>query len=153
MLKILLCADNHGDRASLEKILSDNPKCDYYFHLGDSGFNAEEIKPFVSVKGNNDWGNDYPRKIVVEIGDHRILLMHGDGYTYSINAMAQMAKNEKCDSLFFGHVHRYYDEKHYGIRMINPGSAFSNRDGSDPCYCIVTIDSDGTMKSEKKNVW
>ena len=52
MLKICLMSDNHGDEYSLSKVLSDNPACDYYIHCGDSLMSEDEIRPFISVKGN-----------------------------------------------------------------------------------------------------
>lgn len=153
MLKIVLCADNHGDYSSIEKILSDNPCADHYFHLGDSSLAPEQIEPFVSIKGNNDWDYEYPKRMIFETGKHRILLMHGDGLTYSLDSLADRTRKEGCDTLFFGHTHRFFDGSKNGIRMINPGSSFCNRDYSDPCYAIVTIGDDGSISVERKSVW
>lgn len=149
MLKICLCSDNHGDRKSLEKILYDNPSCDYYVHAGDSLMYPEELEPFVSVEGNNDYGYDYPKTRILEIGGHRILLIHGHGYTYSLNNFAQKAKENKCDTVFFGHTHVFTDLFHNGIRFINPGSTYYNRDGSTPCYARVFILDDNEIKVER----
>jgi len=141
-VRICVCSDNHGNLESIEKIKNDNPTCDYYFHLGDSNFDEKTLSPFISVQGNNDWEVDYPRQRIVEICNHRILLIHGDGYTYAISGLANKAKHEECDVLMFGHTHEFFDEEYKGIRLINPGSCFHNRDLSSPSYAIVTIDDD-----------
>lgn len=151
-IRICLCSDNHGNEESLNKILNDNPKCDYYFHLGDSHFDEKKLKPFISVKGNNDWEYDFPKKRIVEIMNHRILLFHGDGYTFSEKLLTDKAINEKCDTVFFGHTHMFYDNTYNGIRLINPGSCYHNRDLSNPCYAIVTIESNGIINVERIDI-
>lgn len=144
-IRICVCSDNHGNLEAIEKIKIDNPNCDYYFHMGDSHFNENLLKPFISVEGNNDWEADFPRQRIVEIGNHRILLMHGDGYTYALSGLTNKAKHENCDVVMFGHTHEFLDEEYKGIRLINPGSCWHNRDLTSPCYAIVTIDENGTI--------
>ena len=102
MLKICLCSDNHGDMDSLQQVLSENPACDYYLHCGDSQFSPDEIRPFISIRGNNDWDYDYPKQLILEIGGHRILLIHGHGYTYQMDQFARKARSEHADVVFFG---------------------------------------------------
>lgn len=148
-IRICVCSDNHGNLESIERIKNDNPKCDYYFHLGDSHFDEKTLSPFISVEGNNDWESDFPRQRIIEIKNHRILLIHGDGYTYAVSGLANKAKHENCDVIMFGHTHEFFDEEYKGIRLINPGSCFHNRDLSNPSYAIVTIDNDGTIKVER----
>ena len=148
-MKVCFCSDNHGDYSSIAKILHDNPACDYYVHAGDSLLDPEELRPFISVAGNNDWDFDYPRKRILEYGGHRILLMHGHGYTYNMNGFAARAKEEKCDVVFFGHTHTFTDKTISGIRFINPGSCYFNRDLSAPCYARVYFMDDFSIKAER----
>lgn len=148
MLKLCVVSDNHGDRASIEKILMDNPACDYYFHLGDSLFDEKEIKPFLTVKGNCDY-HDFDKQAIIQIENHRILLIHGDGYTWSMNTFAYKAKQDNVDVVFFGHTHIFYDNIISGIRFINPGSTYHNRDLTPPCYARVFILDDGSIKVER----
>lgn len=145
-------SDNHGDVYSLKKILSDNPACDYYIHCGDSSMSAEQIKPFISVKGNNDWQFDYPKERVLNMGNHNIYVMHGHNYTYSYMMLTEKAKASNCDVLFYGHTHLFSDEVFNGIRMINPGSSSYNRDFSEPCYAIVTINDDDSIDVKRVNL-
>ncbi|MBR5341055.1 MAG: YfcE family phosphodiesterase [Erysipelotrichaceae bacterium] len=149
MLKICLCSDNHGDIDSINKILSDNPACDYYFHCGDSLMPPEEIAPFISVEGNNDWRFDYPSQRIVEVGGHRILIFHGTRYVYSMKAMIEKARLEEVDVVFFGHSHTFYDKTHSNIRFINPGSTLYNRDLSKPSYARVYFLDDGNIRVER----
>lgn len=151
-IRICLCSDNHGNLTSIEKIKQDNPSCDYYFHLGDSHFDEKTLSPFITVEGNNDWEGDFPRQRIFELNGHRILLIHGDGYTYAISGLTNKAKHENCDVIMFGHTHEFFDEEYKGIRLINPGSCYHNRDLSKPSYAIVTIEDDGTIKVERKEI-
>lgn len=149
MLKICLCSDNHNNRDALSKILNDNPTCDYYFHLGDSGMSQDDLYPFISIKGNNDWLNDFPMQRIVNLNNRKILMIHGNGYTDSYNMLINKTRKEKCDVLFFGHIHEFVDDEYMGIRLINPGSCFYNRDLSNPCYARVYIDTLGNIKCER----
>ncbi len=149
MLKICLVSDNHGDLDCIERILSDNPACDYYLHCGDVMAAPENIAPFAAVSGNNDWFFEYPMQMIMEIGGHRILIMHGHKLIYSWNLMVDKAKKEKCDVVFYGHTHSFYDDIHNGIRFINPGSCHYNRDLTAPCYARVYILDDGNIRVER----
>lgn len=147
--KIVLCSDNHGDIDAVRKILNDNPNADYYFHCGDFCDDPTLVSPFVIVKGNNDWDYDLDKQRIFEIGNHRILMIHGNGYTFSIKDLTNKTIDEGCDTVFFGHTHEFYDEMHNGIRMVNPGSCLYNRDYSSPCYARVTIDENDEIIVEK----
>ena len=150
MLRICLASDNHGNMEAIYRILSENQQCDYYLHCGDACADPEDMSPFACVKGNNDWDTDYPRIRIFETRFHRIMMIHGDGYTYFLNRLAKKAKEEKCNIVFYGHTHTFKDEYIDGVRLINPGSCSYNRDFSTPCYAIVTINDDGNMIVEKK---
>ena len=149
MLKICLCSDNHGDMNSINRILTDNPACDYYFHCGDSMLPSEEMEPFVSVEGNNDWSYDYPKDRLFEIGGHRIYMFHGTGYTFSKKLLIDKAKSVKADIVFYGHSHTFTDNEFNKIRFINPGSTLYNRDLTSPSYARVYLLDDGKVRVER----
>ena len=149
MLKICLCSDNHGDMESIQKVLADNPACDYYLHCGDSLVPPEELSPFASVEGNNDWSFDYPASRILEIGGHRIFMFHGTGYTFSKKLMVEKARQAKADIVFFGHTHTFTDEVYHNIRFINPGSTLYNRDLSAPSYARVYLLDNGKVRVER----
>ncbi len=134
---------------SIRKILSDNPACDYYIHCGDSLVPPEEMSPFASVEGNNDWDLDYPKSRKIVLNGRTIFIFHGTGYTFSDKLMIDKAKSEKADVVFYGHTHTFTDELLSNIRFINPGSTLYNRDLTAPSYARVYIDDDGKIFVER----
>ena len=149
MLTIPLVSDNHGETSVIRKILNDNVDSDYYLHCGDSCLDEKSIKPFSSVKGNNDYFYQYPSKKIIELKGNKILITHGTYYTYSLNMLAEYAKEEGCNVVFYGHTHIYFDDYVNGVRLINPGSCYHNRDGSRPCYARINIDDNGKIHSTR----
>ncbi len=144
MKKILLLSDNHHDMRSLQIALQAHPDCDYYLHCGDSEFPKNKLRPFLSVRGNNDYDYSYPREITLDIEGRHILMTHG---SYFEEILVNRAKDLKCDTVFYGHTHTFTDKTLEGIRLVNPGSTRHNRDWSEPCYAIVMIDGkDLTVK-------
>ena len=73
--------------------------------------------------------------------------------TYLVNGhfdmLSEKAKAEGCDIVFFGHTHIPFDKTIGGVRVINPGSIWMNRDGSEPSYMIVTLKGK-TISVERK---
>ena len=147
-VRIVLVSDNHGDRKSLQFIRETYADYDYLIHLGDSDLMAEEMEGFLCVCGNHDiqYHDKVPDYRILEIGAHRIYLCHGHkdflSY-YHYKPMVMHAKAHGCDTVFFGHVHTYHDTELDGVRLLNPGSIFHNRDGSSPTYMLVTINEEG----------
>lgn len=149
-MKIVICSDNHGNDSVLERIVAEHPNADYYWHLGDSeAFTMSQLKPFTSVRGNNDFLFELPISRVMEIGDHRFLLIHGTGILpYDLSPLVEKAKSKECDVVIFGHIHRPVDEIIDGIRLINPGSCNHNRSYAHPTYAIINIDKDNELDLE-----
>ncbi len=139
-MKIVLCSDNHSNFLVLDKILSDNPNADYYWHLGDSESESiDRLLPFVSVLGNNDYLK-LPIYRVIEVDKHRFLLTHGHRFLRNdLNTLLYLAKENNCDVVLYGHTHIFSDVSYKGVRFINPGSCSHNRDGSKPTYAILDI--------------
>ena len=149
MLKIVLAADNHGRIEPLQRILNENPQADYYLHAGDSCLDPERIRPFASVRGNNDYGYDYPDLRIMELCGHRILLFHGTHQAYFDEALADFALNRNTDVVFFGHTHCFQDNECNGVRLINPGSCYRSREIAGPSYARVYIEDDGNIEVER----
>ena len=152
-MKIVVCSDNHSSVKTLEKILKDNPNCDYYWHLGDSeAFSEKELYPFISVQGNNDYLN-LPYCRIIEVGKHRFMLTHGHRHLRGdLNTFYHYAKSNQCDVVLYGHTHMFSDYTYNDVRFINPGSCLYNRDGSEACYAILNINEKGNIKVLKKLV-
>ncbi len=150
-ITIVLISDNHGQKECLTYIRRTYPKADYYIHCGDTELPPYLLDGFAVVQGNNDFYNQYPLRKVLEIGGHRILVTHGhrDMIFGKFEMLAAKAKAFDCDVVFFGHTHIYHDNTYDGVRVLNPGSIWRNRDGSKPSYMIVTIDGD-SITAERK---
>ena len=153
-MQIVLCSDNHGDRKTIDIILARHPKADYYLHCGDSEFTRDMLRPFASVRGNNDYDYSFPKERVVTTPLHNIFMTHGNLYHANVSLMAQRAKEEDCDIVFFGHTHSFYNNVVDYFYFVNPGSTFYNRDMSEPCYALIDIDDvTGEINTQKINVY
>lgn len=142
MEEIILVSDNHGDRKALEYLMNTYPITDYFIHCGDSEMHPYELNGFVSVQGNNDFFEAYPNEKVITIGEHNILVVHGHRHMIfgQPQMLANYASKKGCDLAFFGHSHIPQDITVNGVRCLNPGSIWHNRDGSKPSYMVVHLD-------------
>ena len=140
-IRIVLISDNHMLKSCIEDVRRKHPDADYYFHCGDCEMPKYLLDGFACVQGNNDFYGEFPLRLVLEIGGHRFLLTHGhrDMFYGRYDMLAKRAKQMDCDVVCFGHTHRYFDETVDGVRLLNPGSIWHNRDGSDPSYMIITL--------------
>lgn len=153
MKKIVLISDNHYNLNVVKKIYFANQDADYYLHCGDSELKPEDLFPFASVRGNNDYGFDFPLQKHLNIEGNDILMLHGHRYVAALyyDMLLRKAKEENAKVVFFGHTHAFCNQIIDGVHLINPGSCNHNRDGSEPTYAIVTIDGNN-INVEKKLV-
>lgn len=87
------------------------------------------LAPVEAVYGNMDHGEvrqRLERRRIIEIGDVRIGLIHGDGAGYSTAARALQAFSG-VECVVFGHSHRPYNEMHGDTLLFNPGSPTDRR--------------------------
>lgn len=156
-MKIVLVSDSHGKDESLRKILELHPNADYYIHCGD--VESRPIEPYLYVRGNNDYSDEFPESRIIKTSIVNIFVTHSHLFSYRKrkDEMAQFALKNDCRLVFYGHSHTPSDETIDGVRLINPGSLYYNRDGSEPCYCTLDIDNEGhidlqyhTLPEEKK---
>lgn len=149
MKKIVLCSDSHSHLVVLKNIANKHNDADYYWHLGDSEcFNVNDIKPFISVMGNIDFNSDLPDYHIFEIDNHRFLLTHGHKQSGGRENLVKFGKEHNCDVVLYGHSHVPSDSVVQGVRLINPGSCFNNRNGINPTYCILNLNDDNTIDAE-----
>lgn len=142
--EVILCSDNHGMHKPLEYLKQTYSSHDYFVHCGDACLPEIYMKDFAVVKGNNDFMASWPMQKVLHIAGHNILLVHGhrDQVSRGLEYLSNKAKSLDCDIVFFGHTHRYYDGVVKGVRMLNPGSLWHNRDGSEPSYMVISFEED-----------
>jgi uncharacterized protein len=98
-------------------------------HAGDVGKSEilerlREIAPVVAVRGNVDtatWAEELPETDTVEVGGHRILVLHDRSQLAVHPADAGLA------AVVFGHSHKPLAEIQDGVLFLNPGSAGPRR--------------------------
>lgn len=152
-VQIVLVSDNHGRIQPLQYLRTAWPDAGYYLNCGDVCVPEVYAEGFACVKGNMDNAFEYPMSMEIEIGKHRILVVHGHRHLFRYNDysfLCETARRKECGTVFFGHLHRYIDTEINGIRLLNPGSIRSNRDGTPPSYMIVTV-TDDAVTAERHN--
>lgn len=138
MIKILVTSDIHGDSSIVNLLYLSHQDYDYFLDCGDSQLPDYMIRPFISVKGNCDYGNDYPPTRYINTPFGRIYIEHGN------NSFLDEEYIKSKDALIFlsGHTHKKslikIDENHY---YANPGSASRPRDDY-ASYLEIIIDND-----------
>ncbi len=148
-MKVVVVSDNHG-KMCLDSILLQHPDAELFVHCGDSEFPPSHLEGYAAVCGNNDYFDMFPSQLVVNIGNHRALIVHGHRFpSFNLKkALAKKASDHECDIVFYGHTHRFSEDEINGITLINPGSLRYNRDATSPCYAIVNI-TDEKIEVEK----
>ena len=133
-MKILITSDNHGDKKSLEKILLIHPDIDLYLNAGDSLLEREELRPFISVRGNCDYNQSLLEKIRIPTPYGWLIMQHHPWFK------DEDIKNDENMIFVYGHTHRREFKKDYLNRYyINPGSTTLPRDSFGPSYCVLSI--------------
>ncbi|MCF0116083.1 MAG: metallophosphoesterase family protein [Erysipelotrichaceae bacterium] len=144
-MKIVVVSDNHGRREPIEDIYNKHYKEAYCFiHCGDSELPNSAMDGYVVVQGNNDYYGSYPEARVVELGKHKALIIHGHRQMVyrDLSVLMYRAERNDCDLVFYGHTHIFSFVQEEGMTLLNPGSLYHNRDGTHPCYAILTIDDE-----------
>lgn len=126
-MKTLIVSDNHRDADRLEDIIHIyRDEIDLWLHCGDSEFGEDHAvwKLFKTVKGNMDWEDNFPSTRVEEVDGTTFAMVHGHRHDvrYSLDAMAEVARDNTASIVFYGHTHRAQVDKQGGVFFINPGS-------------------------------
>jgi putative phosphoesterase len=142
-MKFVIFSDVHGQKNTVEKILSYYPKSDYFISLGDSGLEEEYLisKDIVHVKGNihKDAGTHY--NITMTVDDITIFLTHGHKFKVhkSLDYLKKQLMNINADIAFFGHTHVAYFERFNNIFLVNPGSCTLPRNTLPPTFVVMDV--------------
>ncbi|QIK69885.1 YfcE family phosphodiesterase [Erysipelothrix sp. HDW6C] len=149
-MEFIVVSDNHGKTAELEAILALYPNAAGFIHCGDSEMNPKDLTSFHVVTGNNDYYYTFPDELVVDFEGVRIYFTHSHKLRFgkTIEDLVARAKAKNCTIACYGHTHRFDDSVVDGIQIINPGSLYYNRDGSQPSYARVVVDA-GKITVEK----
>lgn len=147
VIKILAISDNHGIDDEMVQLLADyRDSVDYIVHCGDSEFSKQHsVWSFVdaSVKGNMDFGENYPIESVFKTSAGKVYVTHGHllGVNRGRLQLSYEAKEKGAGIAFYGHTHVLGAEVINDVLCINPGS-FNHSRGSVPkrTFAIVCID-------------
>ena len=126
-MKALIVSDNHGDQKILKDIQDQFAKqVDVLIHCGDSELpnDSTEMTHFQAVKGNNDWGLNYPPQLTLTVKDVKFLVVHGDRdrVNYSLTPLMLKAQSLGVQVVCYGHTHQLAVSMDAGTLFINPGS-------------------------------
>lgn len=128
-MKIAVISDSHNVTSAIEAVKPYIDGVDIVMHLGDGVENVKDITnefngEVYAVKGNCDFGDNYPNERIVEVLDRKILMCHGHFYNVkmNLNNIFYRGKELGVDIVLFGHSHLCIIEKKDDLILMNPGS-------------------------------
>lgn len=136
-------SDSHGCNHEVSYVLEKEKDADLFLHCGDICVDKYVFPEVIAVSGNNDY-YDYPMQRVLNVEGHRLIMFHSHQFSFvrAKEKMIQRAKENDCDIICYGHTHMPMNKVEEGIRIINPGSLYHNRDGSPISYAILNVTKD-----------
>lgn len=140
-MKIVVMSDSHGCNSEIDYVLNNEKEADMFLHCGDICVDQFVYPTLITVCGNNDY-YDYPMQRIINLGKHRILMLHSHTLSFMNREkkLVEKAKEHGCDIVCFGHTHVALDEIIEGVHLINPGSLYCSRDGRAPSYATIEIE-------------
>lgn len=150
LIKVLVCSDSHGAFSAAEALLQRESTIRHVIFLGDGATEWKDLmllypeKSYYPVRGNCDFGSDWPAGRVVELGDHRIFCTHGHLYgvkSGDFSALHRAAAAQGCDIILYGHTHSARIDYANGIYCCNPGSL---RYPQEECPSWLELNLDGS---------
>ncbi len=151
-MRIMVLSDSHGRPSLIEKAISSQPQAEHIFFLGDCTRDIDTVAPFFSdrkfhiVKGNCDFGSDYPEYDFITLENCGIFYCHGHnfGVKGSTERLSAFAGNMGASIALFGHTHCSYTSYEDGLHIVNPGSLSLPRN-SRASYAVIDICQNGIM--------
>lgn len=143
---LIIMSDSHGDRAIVEQIKEHyQGKVDAIFHNGDSELSADDSvwEGIYVVKGNCDFGPDYPDSLITKLPNLTIAQTHGHlyGINFEWGKLDFFAQEADADLCLYGHLHRPAAWKNGKTVFINPGSVSQPRgEVKERLYAKVEVD-------------
>ncbi|WAA11608.1 metallophosphoesterase family protein [Fervidibacillus halotolerans] len=140
-MKILITSDSHGLVHELDELIKTHQDVEFYIHCGDSELPSDHpsISEFITVKGNCDFGSDYPNERLIETKMGKIFVTHGHLYDvkYGLNKLKYKAMEMGANIVCFGHSHIVGMEEESSILFLNPGSLRLPRMRKERTYLIL----------------
>ncbi len=157
--KILVVSDSHGGDHNLEKAVT-REKPDKIYHLGDGRGCEDYLEvigncPVEIIRGNCDYFSDLPGEVVLSIGNHVALLVHGHDHMvkWGNQELIRAARAKGADVVLYGHTHVPDLSWENGIRIMNPGSISEPRQKTrKKTYGLIWVKEDGELEFEIKEL-
>ena len=154
-MKIGVVSDTHGFSRYAKEALLDMDDLDLIIHLGDYIRDALELEKELGVRveyvrGNCDYNEvNVEEEKIIEVEGKKIFITHGHLYDIksSLNKIFYKGQELNCDIILFGHSHVPTKVIEQDILILNPGSPFIPRGGSDKSIGFIEI-VDGEIKAE-----
>ncbi len=129
MVKTAILSDTHGNTDAIRKLEQILREADIVLFAGD-GVNDLNVLPSEIRKkakivcGNCDFACSFPKELVFNILNKKVLLCHGNAYGVKggLLKLYLRAKELDCDVVVYGHTHDNLIEEKDGILFINPGT-------------------------------
>lgn len=146
-MKIGITGDTHGNQQAIRQIIAVTPAVELWLHTGDYSKDANFLEtitklPVIKVGGNGDINDKTvnPDEIF-ELEGHNIWLTHGHKYFRygQVSELAWWAGRLETDIVVYGHTHVPMFKWYGDVLLINPGSPALPRNGSKPCFAVLTL--------------
>ncbi len=151
-MKVLIVSDTHRQNYNYFRVVQ-LQKPDLVIHCGDTEGSEDVLAeaadcPVRIVLGNNDYFSDLPRELMLDIGAHRVWVLHGHNYYVSMGN--EMLKREAAargaDVVVYGHTHKPVVDQGGSVTAVNPGSiSYPRQAGHKPSYIIMELDGEGQL--------
>jgi len=144
MSKVLIVSDSHGLTKELEIIRERHlQEVDLLIHCGDSELSPTDpvLSGYLTVRGNCDFGGEFPLETISESGGKRIFITHGHRYSVKSTLMnlKYKAQELQADIVCFGHSHVLGAEMIDHTLFLNPGSICLPRERFEKTYVILDL--------------
>ncbi|RKL65967.1 YfcE family phosphodiesterase [Salipaludibacillus neizhouensis] len=146
-MKALIMSDSHGWEKEVQLLVDRHKQeVDAIFHCGDSELTSDSgcLEAVTTVRGNCDFGDDFPEEVVEEVRDTRFLIAHGHLLNIKMTPtnLIERGNEEEADILCHGHSHIPVAMQENNKIIINPGSIRLPRQYPIGTYVIVETSED-----------
>lgn len=125
-MRIVVVSDSHGNKKAINHLF-ESYKFDYLFHtgdgIGDLG-NYIYLDNVYAVSGNCDIFSSEVDERVIEIGENKFLITHGNKYGVKrdLDKLIARGKELNCNFVFYGHTHNANYMSIDNMYIINSGA-------------------------------
>lgn len=150
-MRILVFSDSHGHTGKMIDIVKSLNNIDMIIHLGDLVKDAKKLEDSFKqiqieyVAGNNDWSTEAPKEKIIQTGNKKGFITHGNlyGVKMGYDRIAYRSQELEVDFALFGHTHVPFESYYHNILLINPGSISLPASGNTASYCLLEVSAQG----------